>query len=292
MFSKKPPYVITIPKPCNENWHGMTLLEKGRFCNACSTVVKDFTGLSDAEIISELQGANGKLCGRFSDTQLNRELEGARFVLPNPRTNRLGRIAASFLLIHSFVNQVSAQQKSIPVAQHISNKQAGTNVKATPDTTNIVIKGKILDYHNNQPLKKLEVEIKGTRFKCVTDIYGRFKFQLPDSFAMRDVIITTAASAADFLDTTASFIPEVKVAIDSLPLRKSVNLWRYPMEAIPANITIMASGRVYKGLVVAQPRDLLIVEPLTALPSPSMPLKKESPIQKFRNLFKRKKNNL
>ncbi len=289
MFSKKPPYLINIPQPCHENWQGMAAADKGRFCQACSTVVKDFTGLSDAEIISELRRANGKLCGRFLETQLNRELKAKSFVLTIPRPGLLSRIAASALLFNFFVNQVSAHQKSTPAAQHISAN--GTTAKGNSDTTHIIIKGKLLNYHNNLPLKNLEVEIKGTGYKCVTDIYGRFKFQLPDNFKATEVVVTPAASAVEFLDTSASFIPDEKVMVDTFPFKRSVNLYRYPLEAIPVSIYITSSSRLYKGqVVVAQPVDVAIVDPLTALPSPVMPGKKEGTLQRLRNFLRRKKN--
>jgi len=34
---------LSIPEPCHENWHQMTPTEQGRFCNACSKEVVDFS---------------------------------------------------------------------------------------------------------------------------------------------------------------------------------------------------------------------------------------------------------
>ena len=290
MFSKKTPYMLSIPNPCHENWAGMTSVEKGRFCAACNTVVKDFADLTDAEIIDELKQSNGKLCGRFSETQLNRELEAKRFLLSIPRPGGWGRIAASVLLFHAFINQVSAQQKSAPVAQHITSSK--TAFKANADTTNIIIKGKVLDYHSQLPLKKLEVEIKGTQFSCVTDKYGRFKFQLPDYFKEKaEVVIIPAASAYEFLDTTASIIPEVKVAVDSFPLKCTVNLYRYPLETI--SVTELATSVRYysKGLIVS-PVDLNVdpARPVGTVSIEPTPARKESSLQKFLNFFRKKKS--
>ncbi len=63
---------LTIPKPCHENWEQMSPDEKGRFCSVCSKSVYDFTGFSDEEIGNF--NFDQKICGRFREDQLNRNL--------------------------------------------------------------------------------------------------------------------------------------------------------------------------------------------------------------------------
>lgn len=65
-------YSISIPKPCHEDWHAMTLKEKGRFCNSCSKTVIDFTKMDTYEIqdfINENKG--NRVCGHFKQSQLD-----------------------------------------------------------------------------------------------------------------------------------------------------------------------------------------------------------------------------
>lgn len=65
---------IIISNPCHENWENMTPQEKGRFCAVCSKTVKDFTRSSDQEVLKAFSRPEDDICGRFNETQLNRNL--------------------------------------------------------------------------------------------------------------------------------------------------------------------------------------------------------------------------
>ncbi len=67
---------VRIPTPCHEDWKAMTPAEQGRFCNACSKVVVDFTTMDNNEIIAYFGNATSSgTCGRFNHYQLDRPLE-------------------------------------------------------------------------------------------------------------------------------------------------------------------------------------------------------------------------
>lgn len=225
---KKAKYKLQIPQPCTQNWHQMTLAERGRFCASCQKVVRDFTGLSDAEIIEEIKKANGaEMCGRFLNTQLNRELKEEIKVFSIPKPDRLSKIAASLVLATSLLSEVSAQQKSSPAVQQSAVYRS--NKPHLVADTGIVIKAKVLNYHNNQPLKKIEIEIEGTNLKAISDQYGRIKFQLPDTFVGKKVVLKTTDRVQHFLDSTSSIIQGREVYIDSANFNTEIKLYRYPM---------------------------------------------------------------
>lgn len=61
---------ITIPEPCHEKWNTMTEAEKGRHCDVCDKVVKDFTGMKNEEIVAVITSAEENVCGRFHVDQV------------------------------------------------------------------------------------------------------------------------------------------------------------------------------------------------------------------------------
>lgn len=70
---KKNKINIYIPEPCQENWLEMKGTANTRFCNSCEKNVFDFTASSDREISKAFE-KNKHLCGRFLNSQLERDL--------------------------------------------------------------------------------------------------------------------------------------------------------------------------------------------------------------------------
>jgi hypothetical protein len=71
---KRTPYRLDLHNPCAENWDAMPPTAQGRFCQSCAKNVVDFTDLSDDQTLSIFNKSKGTLCGRVTETQLNRDL--------------------------------------------------------------------------------------------------------------------------------------------------------------------------------------------------------------------------
>ncbi|HEU4717085.1 MAG TPA: hypothetical protein VFU15_04600 [Bacteroidia bacterium] len=64
--------IVSIRKPCSEDWTKMTPQEQGRHCDKCCKVVVDFSGSSDQQIIDYLEHHSGsRVCGRFRKEQVS-----------------------------------------------------------------------------------------------------------------------------------------------------------------------------------------------------------------------------
>ncbi|MCC2545830.1 hypothetical protein LJY25_05195 [Hymenobacter sp. BT175] len=82
---------LSVPQPCFESWASMTPRPQGRHCASCQEVVVDFTEKTDAEILAFLKQYPKVSCGRFTEDQLDRPLQGNQ--PPRPRwTNWLAAL--------------------------------------------------------------------------------------------------------------------------------------------------------------------------------------------------------
>lgn len=154
---------ISIPQPCHENWEGMTTIDKGKFCASCQKKVFDFTRASDREIITAYE-QNQNLCGRFLNTQLQRDL-----VKPKEKSSFLFTASASLLsLISIGTHEVSAQEpvKTEQTDQRILGKFLVTK------PIEIKVSGTVSD--KTGPLPGATIFIKGTEVKTTSDFDGNF----------------------------------------------------------------------------------------------------------------------
>ncbi|MCR9172104.1 MAG: hypothetical protein NXI10_06415 [bacterium] len=95
----KKKHIISIPEPCSEDWSAMPINGKGRDCSKCERNIRDFTKMSDSELIGVLTSEQ-KVCGRFTADQLDRPLlRENRGLLP---TFNLYAVAAGFGALITF----------------------------------------------------------------------------------------------------------------------------------------------------------------------------------------------
>jgi len=164
---------IQLPKPCQENWHAMSIEQKGRFCNACQKTVYDFTKKSDREILAHLN-SDPNTCGRFLSTQLDRNL-----VAPTQKNTIWAATFAGFISL--FVlgsNDASAQTKQESVHTYRakfnreSAKQKVDKPQPVPSNIPIKISGTVIE--GGLPMPTAQVQIQGKATQTQTDFDGKF----------------------------------------------------------------------------------------------------------------------
>jgi len=155
---------ISIPSPCHENWAAMAPAEKGRFCTSCQKKVHDFTGSSDREIASVLSKQND-VCGRYLNTQLNRDL-----VVPIIKNTTW--MAASAAVLSFFTLGVdAATHKYVATEQTPAAKYGYKSEKMTPGSS--VITGQVFD-NLGLPLPGAHINLEGTNVRAQSDLDGRY----------------------------------------------------------------------------------------------------------------------
>ena len=172
---------ITVANPCHEDWTKMSPTEKGKHCNSCQKEVIDFTKKSDEEVF-KLAKSGTSICGRFKNTQLDRDI--ALSCLPagmaRKRNNTLAQYAATLLIPAAILStqEMKAQQTSAPTSQvqkKYTSLGIGTQHQSFKkrfdsfafDTVGIV-------YANRYPVAGAQVSIKGSDRSIVTNSKGGF----------------------------------------------------------------------------------------------------------------------
>jgi len=158
---------ITIPEPCHEDWNAMDTTQKGKFCNSCTKEVFDFTTYSDEQLIKRFT-KEGNLCGRFTTTQLNRDLVLQRKNSHNYLSYIFSGLFSLFLLSSS---SSKAQEK--PKTIQTDKKFTSIPLENARVTDSITITGTVLD-ETDMPLPGATVQIKGATTGTSTDIDGKY----------------------------------------------------------------------------------------------------------------------
>ena len=206
---QKSNYLVSINKPCHENWENMTQSNQGKFCASCAKNVIDFSKMSDKEIINVLEQNSGKnsgnLCGRFQQKQLNRT------ILYENKTNNFTKFyqILSGLLFFSFAEstaEVIKPRTSIsPTRTDISESK--DSLKMPPK--NETLKGKIID-KKGEAIPGVNINIKNTTLIAVSDDNGEFSIFISDTLKMDTLTVQ--------IDAMGYEITSLSIKRDEIPL--------------------------------------------------------------------------
>ncbi|OYX90866.1 MAG: hypothetical protein B7Y76_15000 [Sphingobacteriia bacterium 35-40-5] len=201
-----PKIKLNIPTPCTQNWNNFPQNSTGGFCSQCSKTIIDFTQLSDKELYQALALQNpGKICGRFTQSQLNRDI-----LITNNQSLKLNKILAGLLIIGTtqtaIANESHAQANTTKspieiIAENGREAPKNSPQKLATDTTKF-IEGKILDEVLN-PIAYASVTLKDKKTGVTTNSKGQFKILVPDSYK-RKVSIQVSAVGFDPKEFTIS----------------------------------------------------------------------------------------
>lgn len=203
-----PKIKLHIPTPCTQNWNSFPQNATGGFCSQCSKTVIDFTQLSDKELYQALQNP-GKICGRFTQSQLNRDI----LFTNNNQSLKLNKILAGLLIIGTTQTGLTNESHAHAQAQANATKTPIENTavngreapkkspKLATDTTKF-IEGKILDEVLN-PIAYASVTLKDKKIGVTSNSKGQFKILVPDSYK-RKVSLQVSAVGFDPKEFTIS----------------------------------------------------------------------------------------
>lgn len=220
---KQEKVIITVPKPCSEEWADMSVADKGRHCALYQKTVIDFSILTDRQIIDIFKKSSDQACGRFQPGQLGREL-----VMPQKQVFSfvlLKRLAAGLLFFQSVANTAWAQTVKPGMQQEQKKPPAKADKKRG-------ISGSVKDYISNMPLAGMMVQIIGTDIKTYTGKKGDFYIPLPDSFTHVKFTVAACYSEHSGEPLVGTMIMSEEVYTDSLP--QQITIYTYPVDILDA----------------------------------------------------------
>ncbi|GER60892.1 hypothetical protein ULMA_30000 [Patiriisocius marinus] len=158
---------ISIPEPCHEDWAKMTPTQKGRHCASCEKEVTDFTQKTDEELVKLLSNS-GNSCGRFKESQINREVK-----LERKSSQAFAPFAASLLIPLSLMSSLTTKASSTDNKNEKTYKSIGIGRMSEKIKTQVTTTGVILD-RNRKALNNVIVYVKETGNTVYSNNNGEF----------------------------------------------------------------------------------------------------------------------
>ncbi|MFY7912532.1 MAG: carboxypeptidase-like regulatory domain-containing protein [Emticicia sp.] len=179
---------LSITNPCHENWDNFTPTTSGGFCGSCQKNVRDFTQMSDTELIAYFRNAASKqsesLCGRFRDNQLQTKFDINQW-FPE------WIIEENQLFYEIPVEKLSNKSLRIDLPS-FSNKHFIRNSIAamlilsfSVNAQKTTITGKITDANDGSGLPGVSIQIIGTQKGTISNTDGEYKIEVEKNQKLR-----------------------------------------------------------------------------------------------------------
>lgn len=175
------PLKLHIPEPCHENWQNMTQQEQGRFCGSCQKTVVDFSVMTDKEILNYFSKTSQHVCGRFTNDQLNKELQV---------TGKKKRFSLAYvwniILATLLITEANAQGKPKPKKPVTINTWEGRKMgevafipeEPVETVIPVTMSGTIVDAQSKLPVVGASISIKDASGGTMADTSGIFRLKV------------------------------------------------------------------------------------------------------------------
>lgn len=183
---------IQIQEPCSESWDQMVPGEGGRFCGSCQKTVRDFSNMTDAELIRFFQQpGNGNTCARIRTEQLDRPLIGSQ-----PISNRFwGKWSLALLGIWTgFVAEAGDFVGKNPVGKKTIQTKSQTPVSKTKKKKRpqrkkvdlVEVVGRVRS--ETKAMVGCLVELDSGKYSIRTDSMGIFRIRIPKARLAKAIV--------------------------------------------------------------------------------------------------------
>lgn len=209
-------FKLTIPKPCSQSWSEMSRTGSGRYCESCNKCVSDFTNFSDQQLKDFFSNSTEKICGNFTQNQLDRLL----IEQGNSKHRKfIPQLLVSATLTIGLGSNTDAKEIVPQSIQTQTEFKSQSDQECIPNSSSDrinYISGKIIDFDTKEPLPYVNVTIKGTMQVAISDVDGNIKLIFSDSLIGKE--ITLAFTSVGYEEK------EMKLLIYELPITTEIHL--------------------------------------------------------------------
>ncbi|NOT75795.1 MAG: hypothetical protein HOP08_12785 [Cyclobacteriaceae bacterium] len=208
--------ILSIAKPCHEEYSKFTPTKKGGFCSSCQKEVIDFTYWSEEEIKQYfINGA--ATCGRFRANQL----KGYSLSPEKKRQHWLSLVLISILILFS-TRQTYAQneKKAVSTEQRIGDGIVKGEVASIPAVR--TISGVIINQEDSLPLPGINIVHKRTGNAVVSDVNGKYSITIKNPAKEDSLIVSFIGLKTQTIVIGTGLVINVNMAIDEISLGEIV----------------------------------------------------------------------
>ena len=240
---------LQVPSSCQEKWDEMLPGKNGRYCLSCQKTVLDFTGMTDADLVRYFKDFKGAACGKFTESQLNRDLLIPKKSFPWLKYFFRITLPAFLLSLKSSVQgqKIKPQIEIAPVKL--------TSVPKIIHTKGSAVTGNVTD-EKGTPLPAASVVIKGTNRGVLSDEEGKF-------------MITDVALPVSLVVSYIGYNPQ-EVKVDSIQQGIQMKLTMEPvnMGEVTVGIIITTTVRKKKSSEFKKPMHVNAFSSMRVYPNP------------------------
>ena len=204
---------ISIPEPCKVPWDGMSPVDSDRrHCSSCDKVITNFSEMSDDELMLYFKHSQGKICGLFSNHQLNRRIK----LIPE-KTRKAGWWRIMLLIPLSFFSKSAKAQYYEYV-----NTDKQSQVTSTPQDS--ITTNQVIEDTKNDSTKNVAATIDSATTP-VTQLVENTEVTPPDSLVVnspnQELVYIDQLIVSGFVNTTLGFCSMPPTT----PLTTRLGLW-------------------------------------------------------------------
>jgi hypothetical protein len=203
---------LTIPKPCHEKWTSFNPTAHGGFCSSCQKEVIDFTTWSDEDIYNYFKNKPGSACGRFKNLQLKTYLPVS--IPSKPMNKWLPASILSMTLLFSS-RESFAQTERTRDTPLVSLTMGDAEITQRIDSAGTKkITGVVRDDADQSPIPGVNVELKGTNLKTVTDVEGKYVLETERPQNDATLVFSFIGYATEEVSVSSSRVNNIELQLD------------------------------------------------------------------------------